>query len=214
MKDKFEIKWEQSQITNWKEDKNKIVLFFQRFNIDISNLYDHIMSIDYDSMQVLCYLLSKIDKAIKICDFLDDLEKNNHEDVDVIKIYMLISHAEITSKSLKQNGTKVELVRKFFNPVESDLKYKIIPNYLADTKIQGDINFVDLLYKIRCQYTHEGNYTGRIFKRNEDNNPLLFLFKDKEKDLSGICGITYKEFLNIYMKALIENIKIFSKYKS
>lgn len=213
MKDDFEIKWEQFQITNWKEDKAEIVLFFQRFNLDISNIYDYIVSIDYDRMQVLCYLLSKIDKAIKICDFLDNLKENNHEDVDVIKIYILISHAEITARSLGENGTGVELVRKFFNSVESDLKYKIVPNYSSDTKNKREINFVDVLYKIRCEYTHEGNYTGIIFKRDEDAYSLVFLFKDKKEELSGICGITYKEFLNIYMKALIENIKIFSEYK-
>ena len=209
MKDESEIKWEQFQITNWKEDKSEIVLFFQRFNLDLNNIYDHIMNIDYDRMQVLCYLLSKIDKAVKICDFLDDLEKNNHEDVDVIKIYILISHAEITSRSLGEKRTNLELVRKFFSPVEFDLKYKIIPNYSSNR----DINFVDILYKIRCEYTHEGNYIGRIFKRDEDNYSLVFIFRDKKEELSGICGITYKEFLNIYMRALIENIKIFSDYK-
>ena len=212
MKDEFEIRWEQSQIANWKEDKNEIVLFFQRFSLDFGDIYDHVTSIDYDRMQILCYLLSKIDKAIKICDFLDDLNKNNHEDVDVIKIYILISHAEITSRSLKENGTKVELVRKFFNSVESELKYRIVPNYLSDVKIQKDLDFVDILYKIRCEYTHEGNYTGRIFKKNEDKSSLLFNFKDGKEELSGICGITYKEFINIYMRALIENIKIFSGY--
>jgi len=214
MKDESEIKSEQSQIINWRTDKSKIVSFFQRFNLDVSNIYDHILSIDYERMQVLFYLLGKIDKAVKICDFLDYLKINNNEDVDVIKIYILVSHAEITSNNLKEKGIGVELVRKFFSPVESDLKYKIIPNYLSKTKIQKNINFVDILYKIRCEYTHEGNYTGIIFKIEEDNVSNMFSFKDdKGKEFSGKCNITYKEFLNIFMKALVENIKIFSEYK-
>jgi len=213
MKDESEIKYEQRQIANWKKDKNKIVLFFQRFNIDVSSIYDHILGMDYERMQVLYYLLGKIDKAVKICDFLDYLKINNNEDVDVIKIYILVSHAEITSNNLKGKGIGVELVRKFFSPVESDLKYEIIPNYLSK-KIQKNINFVDILYKIRCEYTHEGNYTGIIFKKEENNVSNIFYFKyDEDKELSGKCNITYKEFLNIFMKTLIENIKIFSDYK-
>ncbi|GAI17913.1 unnamed protein product [marine sediment metagenome] len=211
MEDEFETKWEQFQIANWKNDEDKISSFFKRFNLDVRDLYKHVTSIDYDRMQAVCYLLSKIDKAIKICDFLDTLEKDNHEDVDVIKIYILISHAEITSRSLGKKGTKIELVKEFFSPVESSLKYRIKPS-LTDKKTPN-VNFADILYKIRCEYTHEGNYTGRIFKKKEDGtHSLLIRFKSGNKDFYGECGLTYKEFINIYMKALVENIKMFSDY--
>lgn len=212
MTDEVEKQWEQMQIANWRNDENEIILFFKRFNLDVRDVYRHVTSIDYDRMQAICYLLSKIDKAIKICDFLDILADNNNEDVDVIKIYMLISHAEITSRSLGENGVKIELVRRFFNPVEADLKYKIVPNISPDRKTLA-MNFADILYKIRCEYTHEGNYTGRIFKRDEDNaDSLLIRFKDNGKELFGECGIVYKDFLEIYMRALIANIRIFSGY--
>ncbi len=211
MKDRFERKWEQSQIANWKKDKNKIRLFFKRFDLDIGDLYEHITNIDYDRMHAVCYLLSKIDKAIKICDFLDTLKG---EDVDIIKIYILISHAEISSRSLEKRGTKLELVKEFFNPVEPILKYKIIPG-LAD-KITINMNFADILYKIRCEYTHEGNYTGKVFlrKREEENVFNVFNFKHNDESFSGCCSLAYKEFIDIYMKTLVENIKIFSDYKN
>jgi|SRR3989344_665684 len=212
MEDEFDTKWQQMQMANWKNDEDEIVSFFTRFGLDARYVYKHVMAIDYDRMQAICYLLSKIDKAIKICDFLDTLERDNHEDVDVIKIYTLISHAEITSRSFGGKGSKIELVKKYFSPVEQDLKYRIIPNLPSKGKTP-DINFTDILYKIRCEYTHEGNYTGRIFKRDEDGaSSLLFGFKEGGETLYGECGITYKEFLIIYMKALLENIKKFSNY--
>lgn len=211
MKDEIEIKWEQAQMANWKNDKDEIVKFFNRFNLDVSSLYDDVMGLDYDRTQIICYLLSKIDKAIKICDFLDTLERDNHEDVDVIKIYILISHAEITARSFQVKGSKIELVKKFFEPVKEELRYRIIPSLSSERKTP-DLDFADILYKIRCEYTHEGNYTGRIFKRDSDDpkSYLLIRFKDGNEELFGDCGITYGDFLNIYMKALTENIKLFS----
>lgn len=212
MEDKFEKKWRQSQVANWKNDEDKISSFFKRFNLDVRNLYKYVTSIDYDKMQAICYLLSKIDKAIKICDFLDTLKRDNHEDVDVIKIYILISHAEISSRSLGKRGVAIELIKEFFSPVESSLKYKIMPG-LSDKKI-SNLNFADILYKIRCEYTHEGNYIGRIFKRKEDGTySILIRFKCGNKDFYGECGLSYEEFINIYMEALVENIKTFSGYR-
>lgn len=213
MSEDIKDKWEQFQIANWKNDKDEISIFFKRFGLDVEELYDHITSIDYDRMQTTCYLLSKIDKAIKICDFLDTLERDNHEDVDVIKIYILISHSEITSRSFSKKGSKIELVKQFFNPVESKLKYKIMLSLSYRMKTPN-MDFADILYKIRCEYTHEGNYTGVIFKRfGEDPKSVKgFSFSDNGKQLFGECGITYKEFLGIYMEALIENIKNFSGY--
>jgi hypothetical protein len=212
MEDEFETKQEQSHITDWKNDGDRISSFFGRFDLDVRDLYKHITSIDYDRMRAICYLLSKIEIAIRICDFLDTLERDDYEDIDIIKIYILISHAEITSRSLGEKGAKIDLVKKFFSPVESNLKDRITPNLPPDGKALN-MNFADILYKIRCEYTHEGNYTGRIFKRREDGTrSLLIRFKNGNKDFYGECGLIYKEFINIYMEALIENIKKFSDY--
>lgn len=207
MEDNLKIEWEQLQKENWKKQKNDLVASFKRFNLDISDIYNQVMSIDYNRMQEICYLLGKIDKAIKICDFLDILERDNHEDVDIIKIYILISHAEITSRSFGKGGPKIDIVKNFFSPVKSFLEYKIIPTF------PSTMDFADILYKIRCQYVHEGEYLGKIFKENKLSVNNIFTFKDYDKELGGSCGITYKEFIDIYIKALFENIKIFSEHK-
>ncbi|MDD3487882.1 MAG: hypothetical protein PHH35_00860 [Candidatus Pacebacteria bacterium] len=204
-------KWEQSQMVNWKKNEDEISSFFGRFNLDVRDLYKHVMSIDYDKMQAVCYLLSKIDKAIKICDFLDGLERGNHEDVDVIKIYILVSHAEISSRSLGKEKTGIKLVKEFFSPVASSLKHRIKPSLISKKNL--NLNFADILYKLRCEYTHEGNYTGRIFKRKEDGKCFLSIrFKIDDEYFYGKCDLAYKEFIEIYMEALIENIKKFSNY--
>jgi len=210
MRDESKTKWEQTQMVNWKKDEDKIASFFERFNLDVRDLYKHLMSINYDRIQIVCYLLSKINKAIRVCDFLDELEKNNPEDVDVIKIYILVSHAEISSRSLGKKGKAIELIKEFFNPVASSLKHKIRSSLV--NKKGSNLSFADILYKIRCEYTHEGNYTGSIFKIKEDERFLWIRFKSGDKYLYGECHLTYKEFVKFYMEALIENIKEFSNY--
>lgn len=212
MADAFKAKWEESQMENWKKDMPEIIKFFKRFNMDIEDTYKHVLTIDYKRTQAICYLLSKIDKAIKICDFLDTLKD---EDVDVIKIYILTSHAEIASRSLGEEGSGIELVKKFFEAVESKLQYKLKAT-LETIEELGDMNFADVLYKIRCEYTHEGNYTGKIFKNLGDDIDIkmIFRFRVDGKDVFGETNLTYQQFINIYMRALIENIKIFSDYMS
>jgi len=214
MIDKFEKKWEESQINGWKKDKDKVVKFFSKSDLNIADIYDHITSLNYDKMQVICYLLNKIMKVIKICDFLDTLEKREHADVDVIKIYLLISHAEIAMNNFKIKDKKVEMVKKFFDPVidKYSLNYKIKMS-LESIEDVGTMSFSEILYKIRCEYTHEGNYTGKIFKKTDDDYSNLFRFRSNNKDVHGECNLTYQKFLNIFMDALIENIKIFSNYE-
>jgi len=209
-----EKKWQESQTSGWKNDKNEIVGFFKRFDLEISDLYNHIISLDYTRMQVICYLLSKIRKAVKICDFLDTLERESNEDVDAIKIFFLISHAEITMDNFGLPDSKGELVNKFFESVAEKLKYKIKTSLGNETKIK-EISFSDILYKIRCEYAHKGNHTGKIFKNRKtkhNDTKNLFLFKDGNKDIFGECGLTYQEFANIYIEALTNNIKKFSGY--
>lgn len=216
--DEAEKEWQERQITGWKDDKNEIVKFFSRFDLDFTDIYDHITSLDYDKMQVICYLLSKVKKAIQICDFLDGLKKKEHADVDVIKIYLLISHAEIAMNNFKIEGTKIEMVKKFFDPVVDkcglNYKIKISPGNTED--VMEDVRGMlapEILYKIRCEYTHEGNYTGKIFKDPGDDCPNQLRFRSNDKDVFGECNLTYQEFLNIFMDALVENIKIFSNYE-
>ncbi len=214
MIDKFEKKWKESQINRWKKIKDKIVKFFSKYDLNIVDVYDHITNLNYDKMQAISYLLSKVIRVIKICDFLDALEKKEHADVDVIKIYLLISHAEIAMNNFKVKDKKIEMVKKFFDPVidKYGLNYKIKIS-LESIKDVGKMSFSEILYKIRCEYTHEGNYTGKIFKKTDDDYHNLFRFRSNNKDIHGECNLTYREFLNIFMDALVENIKMFSSYE-
>ncbi len=215
MAEEFEKKWQNSQITGWKKNKDKIVSFFKSFDLDIIDVYIHVTNLDYTKIQIICYLLSKVIKSIKICNYLDILEEEEHADVDAIKIFFLISHAEITMNNFGFKDNKKELVKKFFEPVTEKygLKYKIRVG-LSSINESGDMPFSDIFYKIRCEYAHEGNYTGKIFNKRKDDENIynLFHFKSDNKDFHGECNLTYKEFTHIYMEALVENIKIFSNY--
>lgn len=204
---------QKKQINKWKRDKPEIVKFFNKFNLNINNLYDHIIHLGYEKMRTVCYLLSKIRLAVKVCDYLNTLEKEERRDVDVMKIYFLVSHAEITMDNFGVKGNKKELVRKFFEPITKKygLNYKI--RYEDSSR---PMLFSDILYGIRNDYTHAGNYIGRIFKTmsDEDDCPNYCSFYDKYNKMIYFCfNLTCKEFTDIFMDALVKNIKIFSKYK-
>lgn len=214
MADNSKKELEESEIKEWKKDKNRIVKFFSKFDLNVADIYDHIIILDGDKTRATCYLLSKVMMVMKICDFLDILEKREQADVDIIKIYLLISHAEITMNSFGIKGNKDEKIEKFFDPV--------IDKYNLNNKIRMDRESIEkteamsspkMLWKIRCEYTHEGNYTGKIFKTTDDDSPSWFKFKSNDKEVCGGCNLTYQKFLNIFMDALIENIKIFSGYE-
>lgn len=214
MTDEFEKKWQNSQIAGWRNDENKILVFFQRFGLNISDIYGHIMEkLQYDKMQIIFKLLFEIEKAVAICDYLDSIKEEARYDVDVIKLFFLISHAEIAMHSLGCTGRKQDLVNKFFRPVEQELKYKIQLCLDSITKL-GDIQSAEILYKIRCQYAHEGDSSGIIFQKNDDGAGNYFCVKDNTTNLMifGTCNLTCREFMNIYMEALVENIKIFSEF--
>lgn len=210
---KNEKKWEKFQLNGWKKDKENIVIFFNKFNLNIGDIYDHILiDLPYDKVQPIIYLISKIRLVMKICDFLDKSAKKNNEDVDVIKIYLLISHAEITMNNLGSSGfTKQKMVENFFKPVQNKhkLDYKIKLTLDSVKNVKRSMSCAEILYKIRCEYAHEGNYTGRIFRRTEVGN--LFDFKDKNSILLGTCDLNYQEFIKIFMKAVIENIEVYAK---
>ena len=106
------------------------------------------------------------------------------------------------------------MVKKFFNPVidKYGLNYKIRMN-LESIEDMGNVSSPEILYKIRCEYTHEGNYTGKIFKKSGNDCSNLFRFRSSNRDVHGECNLTYQEFINIFMDALVENILTFSDYR-
>ena len=119
---------------------------------------------------------------------------------------------KMSLEGVGERGKGLSLVEKFFDPVKSDLEYKIKPT-LPPSGSTSNLSFAKILYGIRCEYAHKGNYLGKIFKIDEDKiEYLLFDFKINNKYFCGECSLTYKEFINIYMEALVENIKTFSGY--
>ena len=65
------------------------------------------------------------------------------------------------------------------------------------------MSFSEIFYKVRCEYAHEGNYTGKIFKDRKKEDKFIFGFKCDGKDISGECNLTYKEFIDIQAAARI-----------
>ena len=211
----FEEKWKQGQKEDWSQNQTEVERFFYRFDVNITDTYSRLLGVDYDHMQVVCYLISKIMLAVKLCDYLDLLKRDEHRDVDVIKIYLLISHAEITMNNLGFLGVKKDMVKDYFNPVHDEhrLKY-MIKLSLTSMEEGGSLDFAGILYKIRNQYTHKGDYTGRIFKDKSGDAINMFDFSDGSKNIYGECDLTYMEFMNIYLKALRAHIDSFIKPKS
>ena len=213
----FEEKWKKSQIAGWINDKEEVVLFFKRFGIEFDDIYNRILLLKYEQLRTVCFLLSKIRKIIDICDFLDQKAKLCKWDVDVMKIYLLISHAEIAMRDFGGRDENKKLVENFFNPVvkESKLNYKIrlsLGGFPMDNK--RSLIGTQILYKMRCEYVHEGNYTGKIFRSeyDEDFSFNIFTFKcDRLEILCGECNFTYEQFLVVYIRALMENIKLYIK---
>ncbi len=199
-------------MNNWRKDKKEISNFFLRFEVNTDGLYDHIVSLVYEKQQVIFYLFAKIRKVVKICDFLDSLKKDNNEDVDAIKVFFLVCHAEIAMSNLGKKGSKVDLVEEFFKPAENRyrLKYKIRPA-LGSGKEEKSHAWV--LSAIRNEYAHTGEYTG-LFFRSPNSDPKsynAFGVYDRGKYVSVECQMTYKEFIATYMDALIENVKCYSQ---
>ena len=208
----------------WRDDAQRVQDFFMRFGVSISDEYSGILSVGYDKSQVAVYLIAKIEKAIAICDFLDSLASENNEDVDKIKIFHLISHAEIAMNTFSKNGSGAELIDQFFKPVDDKLQYTLrlvfnpkVMKKLSD--LNHNISASRVLYKMRCEYAHQGNFTGKVFlpdeSKSKDGDWYSFCF---DWDIRGQCPmqvsaqtkLTYTEFLTIYFSALKHHFEIWS----
>ncbi len=214
MKDDMEKKWEQNHLTLWQDDSSRIEEFFKRFGVEMSQSYNNLFNLDYDFIQPAIYLIGKIEKVIEVCDFLNSLAKNNHDDVDKIKIFYLVSHAEIIINTFTANSAgmnKSDLVDSFFEPVKDKLQYTLQltsedTNKLS--KMNQQITPSRILYKLRNEYAHQGNFTGKIFKLLTDEEKVSNLFsfdwdipKAQPLDVCGLTRLTYDQFLHIYFSA-------------
>lgn len=214
MNDKFKNKWENAQMEGWKNNAAVVQDFFNRFSIDIKETYIKLCKLLYNKQQPVMYLFGKIEKMIAICDFLDTLATNNHADVDKIKIFQLISHSEIIMNNLGLHSTdtkKVDLIVSFFEPVKDKLQHGLrlaIEHTNSLTENHQDASSARILFKLRNEYAHQGNFTGKVFLSGtmEDRVYNSFSFdwdmpKTKPVNVCAITNLTYNNFLNIYFFA-------------
>jgi len=226
MTDEKKQKYEQRQLTEWQGAVEEIKSFFLRFGVEIDCQGLGLFDLDYEDIQPAAYLIAKLRKIISICDFLDSRAKEHNEDVDKIKIFHLISHAEIVMNVLcdatRNNAEKVD---DFFVPVDSQLQHSLCLTISDNSQLtsQGQVTSSSrILYKLRCEYAHQGNFTGKVFRRDsaEDHVYNYFAFywdlpgSRTKVFASAETNLTYYDFLNIYFTAFKNHLaKYISKRK-
>lgn len=224
MTDEFKQKWQGAQLTGWQGDVSRVENFFRRFNIEIRDIYNNIFTLDYDRIQSVMYLIGKIEKMVAICDFLDTLAENNKADVDKIKIFQLVSHSEIAMNTFNTSPTNITkgcLIDKFFEPVKDRLQYTLrlsIDDTNSLSKIKQITSASRILYKLRNEYAHQGNYTSKVFKSNvvSKNTYNCFSFdwdlgKGQTVFVDAETNLTYYEFLDIYFSALKKHLENYTE---
>ena len=201
------------------DEWEKLFSFYQ----GIKKLLENISKLEYDKFQIVHYTLWKLDKTLKICNFLIKCKKSKEpEDTEKIIITMIVSLAEAVYRINRPSESNCAfLVKSFFKPVLDKIEYKIRwhCNKKCETwkcKIKKTFNSVEVLYLIRNDYIHNWNFTGNFF-RNEQSNEYVYNFwtfyyseKDNKTNLilaSSECRLTYQNFLNIFLDAFIFNIE-------
>jgi hypothetical protein len=111
------------------------------------------------------------------------------------------------------------LVEKFFEPVRDDLQYKI-KGSLGNMPYETVFSSSEVLYLIRNDYIHNGNFVGLFFKGDATEEGIpnggTFWYANKNDKTRLVladseCKLTYDEFLKIFTKAFEENIKLYSQ---
>jgi len=182
------------------------------------DLKDIILKMKYDDFYNINNAFGKLDKALQICDFLYNLSKSKpSQDTEKIIIAILVSCAEAIYRTYKPTEDINEnLVKGFFKPVEEKINYKI-RGYVGDEPLyKKTFEAIDILYLIRNDFIHNGNFTGRFFRNcdlGDDYCELgTFHFSEKENKVGLIeayseCYLTYREFQDIFLESFIENIR-------
>lgn len=218
-------KWEQAQLMHWRSEANDVTYFFSDFGIDFKSVHEQLFDLHYDDIQPVMYLFGKIQKAIGICTYLDGQAQKNNEDVDKIKLFQLTSHAEIAMKVLNEaDTTNQKRIEGFFEPIVSKLQYRLrlsIDDVSTLSKLNEDISASSILYKLRCEYVHQGDYLGNVFRIPSSDKRVYIsssfkwdLKKSKTKKPLQVfmeTNLAYNEFMQLYLEALKEHI---SKYIS
>jgi len=138
------------------------------------------------------------------------------QDTEKIIITTLISCAEAIYKINKPDGSISEnLVKGFFKPVKQELNYKI-RGHVGGVPYKKVFEPSEVLYLIRNDYIHNGNFTGIFFRKPQSEDYVYnfgsFYYSEKENKNNLIqafseCNLTYKDFLKIFLNAFIENIE-------
>ncbi|MBI2463552.1 hypothetical protein HYV57_01200 [Candidatus Peregrinibacteria bacterium] len=209
-----EQKWQNEQYIFFKQEwiSKWSDLFPQK-----DDLKEEILKLQYDNFYCVNNAFGKLDKALSICDFLYQLTKSKPpQDTEKIIITTLVSCAEAVYRINKPDELVNEnLVKGFFNPVKEQLNYKI-RGHVGEMLYQKVFEPAEILYLVRNDYIHNGNFTGRFFRRPTSKtyfyNSGCFYFSTKESKTNFIlanseCSLTYKDFLNIFLEAFIKNIE-------
>jgi len=218
MADDMKHKWEQSQLTAWQGANGEKKDFFLRFDVGIDCRSLGLFDLNYDDIQPIAYLISKLRKMISICDFLDSRATEYHEDVDKIKIFHLISHAEIVMNTLgEMTGNNAEKVDEFFASEVGRLQHSLRLTIDDNDQLmsRGQLTSPSrVLYKLRCEYAHQGNFTGKIFRRDSAESHVYNFFSfywdlpssRAKVFVSAETNLTYADFLNIYFTAFKDHL--------
>ncbi len=190
---------------------------WDRYFPDKNDLKNQIMGLEYGKFYDVNNAFGKLNKALQICAFLHKLSKSkSSQDTEKIIITILVSCAEAIYRINKPDESISEhLVKGFFKSVKKQLKIK--------GRVGKEIfEPAEVLYLVRNDYIHNGNFTGSFFKKMglEDYvcNWGSFYYSKKEDKLKLIqvyseCKLTYQDFLKIFLEAFIKNIEKYCEKK-
>ncbi|MFH1315637.1 MAG: hypothetical protein ABIH67_04555 [Candidatus Uhrbacteria bacterium] len=132
---------------------------------------------------------------------------------DEFKIFLLVSlfNSLIKLDNLKLWPSKVgEALHTFFNRHFTREDKKKVENNI-DIQISADseprpitfCEFADILYKIRCNFTHEGEYICQFFKHSADAPAYQYRNVKKLNDVEKIItNFTFTEFKRMSSNAI------------
>lgn len=218
MEDEMKQRWETAQLTAWQDGNEESKDFFLRFGVEIDCLVLGVFDLGYDDIQPVAYLIAKLRKMISICDFLDSRAVEHNEDVDKIKIFHLIQLAEVAISDLYgATGNNAVKIDRFFTPVVSRLQYSLrlaISDTNQLSKQDQDTSPSQILYKLRCEYAHQAQFTGKVFKRDSAEEYVYYGFSfdwdlpvtRSQINVHAETKLTYNEFLNIYFTAFKDHL--------
>lgn len=213
-KQTIEQRWQNNQYDFFnKEWANKWQNCFPEKN----DLKDKIIKLKYDNFYDVNNAFSKLNQVLQICTFLYELSKSKpSQDTEKTIITILISCAEAVYRINKPNENINEnLIKGFLKPVESSINYKI-RGHIGDIPYRKIFGAIDILYLIRNDYIHNGNFIGKFFRDDDSENHVYnlgdFYFSEKENKAKLIlaeseCCLTYKEFRKIFLEAFIKSIE-------